>query len=146
MAIAASLLFLFSLSHLCSAESPPEMKLIPAGEFTMGSYDGEEDEQPVHRVWLDAFYLDRHEVTNAEYKHFLDVAGRKPPYNWIGGVYPRGLAEQPVCVVTWDDAADYARWAGKRLPTEAEWEKAARGGLIDKNYPWGDEIKPANAR
>jgi peroxiredoxin len=122
------------------------MALIRAGDVTMGSYDGEEDEQPVHRVWLDAFYLDLHEVTNADYKRFLDARGRKPPYNWVGGLYPADSAAQPVRLVTWDDAADYARWAGKRLPTEAEWEKAARGGLINKNYPWGDEIKPTNAR
>jgi peroxiredoxin len=122
------------------------MALIPAGEFAMGSYEGEEDEQPVHRVWLAAFYMDRHPVTNAEYKRFLEACALKPPYNWTGGTYPDGSAEQPVRLVTWDDAAAYARWVGKRLPTEAEWEKAARGELINKNYPWGDEIKPTDAR
>jgi len=112
----------------------------------MGSYDGAEDEQPVHHVWLNAFYLDTREVTTSEYKRFLDATGRRPPYNWPNGQIPEGTDQQPVRLVTWDDATEYARWLGKRLPTEAEWEKAARGGLTNKNYPWGDEIKPAQAR
>lgn len=112
----------------------------------MGSYDGEQDEQPLHRVYVDSFYIDKYPVTNADYKKFVDATGHGLPYNWVGGGFPPGTASHPVRLVSWDDAAVYSRWAGKRLPTEAEWEKAARGGLINKKYPWGDDVKSGNAR
>lgn len=112
------------------------MVLIPAGEFQMGSNEGEDDEVPVHKVYLDAFYMDIFEVTNAQYKKFMNATGYNAPRYWND---PRFNApDQPVVGVTWHDAKAYCEWAGKRLPTEAEWEKAARGGLEGKTYPWGD--------
>jgi formylglycine-generating enzyme required for sulfatase activity/serine/threonine protein kinase len=119
--------------------SPPnssEMVFIPAGYFTMGSNDGNPNEKPPHRVWVDAYSMDKREVTNREYDEFIKATGHaKSRY----ADDPRFNApEQPVIGVSWEDAAAYAKWAGKRLPTEAEWEKAARGGLEGKKYPWGD--------
>ena len=115
-----------------------EMVLIPAGEFLMGSNDGSSNEKPVHTVYLDAFYIDKYEVTNAQYKKFMDATGHKAPAYWND---PRfNNPTQPVVGVSWYDAKAYADWAEKRLPTEAEWEKSARGGLVGKKYPWGDKI------
>jgi len=114
-----------------------EMVLIPAGEFSMGSNDYG-DEKPVHTVYLDAFYIDRYEVTNAQYKKFMDATGHKAPAFWSDSKY--NAPNHPVVGVSWNDAKAYAEWAGERLPTEAEWEKAARGGLVGKKYPWGDNI------
>ena len=137
-----------------------DMVLIPAGEFQMGDSigDGSDDEKPVHRVYVDAFYMDKYEVTNAEYKKFVDAnpqwqKGRieRRFHNgyylrlWNGNNYPVGKGDHPVFRVSWYAAMAYARWAGKRLPTEAEWEKAARGGLADKRYPWGDTIDATKA-
>ncbi len=119
---------------------PPEMVLVPGGTFVMGS-DRAPDEQPARLVYLDAFYIDRFPVTNAEYAKFIRDTGYPPPANWeqYGNVLPPGRGDHPVSHVCWFDARDYAAWAGKRLPTEAEWEKAARGP-DGRQYPWGDQF------
>jgi len=119
------------------------MALILAGEFQMGSNDGDSDEKPVHTVYLDAFYIDKYEVTNAQYKKFIDATEYKAPYYWNDSRF--NAPNNPVVGVTWYDAKAYADWAGKRLPTEAEWEKSARGGLVGKKYPWGDNVTHDNA-
>lgn len=142
---------------------PPEgMVAIPAGDFEMGDTVSPYA-QPVHTVWVDAFYMDAHEVTNLEYKRFL-IANPEWQKHRISGDhiilsflhrylpdwdernnYPDGQANHPVRGVPWHAAVAYAQWAGKRLPTEAEWEKAARGGLVGKRYPNGDTISQADA-
>ena len=178
---------------------PTDMRLIPAGEFEMGSRapEAREDEKPVHRVALHAFWIDRSEVTNAAFARFVAATGYRtvaertptweelkaqlpegtpPPapetlqagslvfkapvscdsledwsawWSWVPGAdwrHPEGpgssiegLLDRPVVQVAWDDAAAFAAWAGKRLPTEAEWERAARGGLEGAPYAWGRE-------
>jgi formylglycine-generating enzyme required for sulfatase activity len=113
------------------------MVLVPAGPFLMGSLDGEPDEAPPRTVTLPAFYIDKFEVTHEQYAKFVTATGHKPPIDWPGGQIPVKLATHPVVNVTWTDADAYAKWAGKRLPTEAEWEKAARG-TDGRIYPWGN--------
>lgn len=120
-----------------------EMVLIPAGEFTMGMDKDGADYNPAHKVKIDSFYLDRHEVTNAEYYKFCQETGYKLPETWGTAIFRSGLdfPDFPVTGINWYDAGKYAAWAGKRLPTEAEWEYAARGGLIDQPYPNGADWK-----
>ncbi len=113
------------------------MVYIPAGEFLMGTDDRLRDEKPLHVVYIDGFYMDRYEVTNAQYRKFIDATGHPLPYHWEGGTYPDGKAEHPVVYVSWFDAYSYCVWQGKRLPREREWEKAARG-TDGRIYPWGD--------
>ena len=136
----------------------PDMVLILAGEFQMGSSNGSPDEKPIHTVHLDAYYIDRYEVTNAQFKQFVDA---NPQWqkeqipriyhdgyyltDWLGNDFPAGKGDHPVVYVSWYAAMAYAKWANKRLPTEAEWEKAARGGLVSKKYPWGDTIDSTHA-
>jgi formylglycine-generating enzyme required for sulfatase activity len=121
------------------------MVLVPAGEFTMGSPQGDDDEQPVHRVFLDSFYLDTFEVTNGRFAKFVAAIQSEPPWGFADQDTPVLHAEQPVRWVTWLEAQGYCLWAGKRLPTEAEWEKAARG-TDGRTYPWGPEPPtPAHA-
>lgn len=113
------------------------MVLIPAGPFTMGREDASPDERPTRRVFLAAFYIDRYEVTVADYAKFLKSEGVDPPLLWQEA--RRGQnQEKPVLGVDWYDAAEYCRWVNKRLPTEAEWEKAARG-IDGRIYPWGND-------
>ena len=129
------------------------MVLVPAGEFLMGSDAGDPDEHPQRRVYLDAYEIDKYEVTNVQYRRFLLATGHEPPQSWPGryvafrpdrdpdwrgAEYPDGEATHPVVAVNWEDATAYCAWAGKRLPIEAEWEKAARG-TDGRVYPWGEE-------
>jgi formylglycine-generating enzyme required for sulfatase activity len=139
-----------------------DMVLIPAGPFQMGSMDGETNERPVHTVHLDAFYIDRYLVTNADYARFLNVFGNRKEggKKWLDNVGPlsswlckirekggrfipkQGYENHPVIKVSWYGAKAYAQWVGKRLPTEAEWEKAARGNLAGQTYVYGNTITP----
>lgn len=174
--------------------APEGMVWIPGGKFWMGSNDGPDDESPMHEVGITGFWMDRHEVTNAEFAKFVDateyvtVSERVPdPKKYVGALAGRlvpgsalfkaceadlrgdplwwpyapgadwkhpegpgssikGKENYPVVHITWEDASAYAVWAEKRLPTEAEWEFAARGGLDRKRYCWGDQKLDANGK
>jgi formylglycine-generating enzyme len=119
------------------AADDEQMVLIPAGEFRMGRNDRRDAEKPVHKMYVDAFLMDKHEVTNRRYRKFLEATRHRKPKYWNNPRFNRD--EQPVMGVNWNDAVAFCAWAGKRLPTEAEWEKAARGGLEGKEYSWGNE-------
>ena len=118
------------------------MVRIPAGWFWMGSEIGQDNERPVHRLWVDEFLLAACQVTNTEYARFLDATGTEAPPFWHDPNFnhPR----QPVVAVAWFEAGKYCEWLSRasgrhyRLPTEAEWERAARGGTESKIFPWGD--------
>lgn len=143
------------------------MVLIPAGSFRMGTADGPAHETPVHEVELRAFLLDRTEVTVAQFARFVAATGYRTEAEAIGwsGVFdvtrhawtpvnsatwrfpegpnrPQASDDEPVTQVSWNDARAFATWAGKRLPSEAEWEYAARGGLPEATYSWGHELRP----
>ena len=111
---------------------------IPAGEFTMGSSSSSSDESPEHKIYLDAFWMDQNEVTNAMYALCVEEGDCDLP-NSTGNYEDTEYAQHPVVYVSWNDAKNYCEWAGGNLPTEAQWEKAARGGLEGKTYPWGDD-------
>ena len=156
---------LFLMVGMCYAQSAEEldMVLIPAGEFLMSSTDGEPYEKPIHKVYLDAYYIDKYEVTNEKFCQFLNEKGNQEEdeFPWLnmrsnyclieyttdGKYQPKPDYENyPVVMVTWYGARAYTEWAGKRLLTEAEWEKAAKGGLVEKKYPWADNsIDPSKA-
>ena len=121
----------------------PDMVLIPSGEFTMGKNSAKTtDRQPEHKVTVDSFYMDKFEVTNKQYYEYCTQTGNPFPEFWGSSVFKCSLEypDHPVVGVSFSDAMKYAQWAGKRLPTEAEWEYAARGGLSNYNYPWGNQI------
>lgn len=152
----------------------PRFVEIPAGEFAMGSDDGDDDERPVRNVTLDRFHLSAHPVTNAQYAEFVRNTGHHAPdvrdlpsfvspaaeptfrelaspYIWRGGDLPKDRNLHPVTLVTYADAVAYCVWLGTRLgravrlPSEAEWERAARGDVDGRRYPWGDEIDPSRS-
>lgn len=163
------LLFVLIRAHAVEAEKAPgdDMICIPAEEFLMGSDTGDPDEKPVRSVYLDTFYIDRHEVTNADFQRFVEETGyvtdaEKRGYGRIWARtwktifnaswrHPEGpesdlsnRMDHPVVQVSWHDANAYCRWAGKRLPKEAEWEKTCRGPK-GRRYPWGPLFKPGYA-
>jgi formylglycine-generating enzyme required for sulfatase activity len=120
----------------------PSLVEIPAARFLMGSTAGQDCERPIHRVWIDAFLFGAAQVTNAEYKLFLRATSTQVSPFWSDPNFNH--AQQPVTGVSWFEAKHYCEWLASqttrayRLPTEAEWELAARGGLEQKNFPWGD--------
>jgi len=134
----------------------PELIFIPAGEFWLGRVHRNlldelnwrarprMDDQPAHLVYIDSFHIDQYEVTNEGYAAFIEATGREGPYHWVEGEIPVDQDRFPVYNVNWAEASAYCRWAGKRLPTEAEWERAARGGLDRKRYSWGDDFQVAD--
>jgi len=139
-----------------SENKTAELVLIPAGEFVMGK-EIPPDKIPkgekvyidftAHKVSIDAFYMSKYEVTNAQYHVFCKETGAKLPEFWGKDEFHSGLKypDHPVMGISYDEAKAYAEWKGMRLPTEAEWEYAARGGLVGKNYPNGDTLDETGA-
>ena len=150
-----SIAFIFAFyCHLATAAlAPPEMVAVPAGAFTMGSNDGPDDERPAHVIHLPGFEIDRLPVTNERFAEFLNVAGANNSkgerlYDYDDGdarihqingrwLADRGYENHPAVEPSWAGARDYCAWRRLRLPTEAEWEKAARGN-DNRRYPWGN--------
>lgn len=156
-----------------SVSIPDDMVLIPAGEYLMGSNNenANDREKPIHKVYVEAFCIDIYPVTNTQYKEFIDANphwckptkhyrrnktrqimnsilrkyhGQNYLKDWVENDYPEEKADHPVTHVSWYAAMAYAEWAGKRLPTEAEWEKAARGGIAAQRFPWGNRNNSGN--
>jgi len=142
------LIFFCSIHIFAQNDTLKNMALIPKGEFNMGKNSANpSDWQPEHKIILDSFYLDKFEVTNQQYYDFCRVTRHALPEFWGMKEFKCGIdfPDNPVIGVSWFDAQSYAKWAKKRLPTEAEWEYASRGGLTDKNYPTGDQIDSTKA-
>ena len=150
-------MFIFLLSA-CSPEKPVEiegMVYIPSGEFILGSDEIDssglarefgarekrfyENEKPYQKIFLEDFYIDKYEVTNESYKNFVEKTNHPLPRNWKDNTFEKGKKFHPINYVTWADASAYCKWAGKRLPTEFGWEKAARGPKGNR-FPWGNEF------
>jgi len=123
---------------------PQKMVLIPKGPFIMGENFSKKSLGPRHTVHLEAYLIDQYHVSNAHYRDFVQATRRPPPPHWFGSEPPPGKLNHPVSFVSWFDAEAYCRWAGKRLPTEAEWEKAARG-TDGRMFPWGSKFLPLRA-
>ncbi len=144
----SSLFFVFPLCNLPCGRAG--MVFIPGGEFSRGrSYDWPDtrlawypnplkDDTPVRKIHVNPFYMDEAEVTNERYAAFAKATRRKVPYHWRKNEIPKGQEKHPVVNVSWDDAAAFCGWEEKRLPTEAEWERASRGLAEGRIYPWGD--------
>jgi len=160
--VSTVLCVLLNMSPLFAADQPPQALLtpptgkdgapmveVPAGSFPMGvpqgDRDGGLDEYPRHDVFVDTFFIDKFEVTNGRYLEFVKATGHRIPQNpkdptrnlWQGAAISDSLSDRPVINVDWFDAEAYCKWAGKRLPAEAEWEKAAKG-TTDRRFPWGN--------
>ena len=116
----------------------PGMVYVPAGSFALESDHVD--------IALPAYWMDQYEVTNENYARFAEATGRRKPFHWIGGKIPPGQEKFPVYNVTWDDAVAYCTFLGKRLPTVAEWERAARGGVEKTMFPWGNELEAQGRR
>ncbi|HEY3840521.1 MAG TPA: formylglycine-generating enzyme family protein [Bryobacteraceae bacterium] len=156
MRLRSSIVLVLAMAALHATEH--DMVTIPAGSFTMGrtkltSDDKTNmrphvllDDRPAHTVTIGSFKLDSTEVTNAQYQKFVAATRHRIPYHWQNGQPPHDSGALPIYNVSWDDADAYCHWAGKRLPTEAEWERAARGGLDSVDYPWGEKATPKQAR
>ncbi len=156
MRMRSSIVLVLGIAALQATEH--DMVTIPAGSFTMGrtkltSDDKTNmrphvllDDRPAHEVTVSSFKLDSTEVTNAQYEKFVEATHHRIPYHWENGRPPHDASTIPVYNVSWDDADAYCHWAGKRLPTEAEWERAARGGQDGTDYPWGAKANVKQAR
>lgn len=129
--------------YYTSLKDNMRMVLIPGGTVKIGSETESEDERPVHEVHVKEFYIDEHEVTNSQFRIFVEETGYKLPRHILFDRF--NGPQQPIVGVSYEDATAYAKWAGKRLPTEYEWEKAARGGLEGLKYPYSNEMDPAKA-
>lgn len=136
----------FSLYKTIIGDEGREMIEIPEGPFKMGSQEGDYDEAPEHQIYLSTFYIDKYEVTQGEYERFVKMTKRGKPFVPVFDDDPSKILKPELAAMgmSWLDATAYCQWGGKRLPTEAEWEKAAKGEG-NRKYPWGDTIGPKYA-
>ena len=141
---------IFYKPYIVTPVDDREMLLVPKGKFIQGSNDYDRDEFPEQEIYLGDFYMDKYEVSNADFKKFAESPSGFVPISWEDGIYDPSWADLPV-LVTFFEAEAYAKWAGKRLPTEQEWEKSARGGVeflergLPRIYPWGRSFSSSNA-